>query len=201
MRIILASNNQHKVDEFKKVLFPLGYNVISLKEAQIEVEPDENGKTFKENALTKCLAVSKYTNDIILSDDSGLEIHALNNFPGIYSARFMEGHPYTDKFIAINEKLNGKDDKSANFNCTLCLYNFEKNPIYFEGKCEGLIIDKPRGNNGFGYDPIFYFPLLGKTFAELSPEEKNSYSHRGEAIKLLVKYLKEKNFSKNYKKL
>lgn len=119
MRIILASNNQHKVDEFKKVLFPLGYNVISLKEAQIEVEPDENGKTFKENALIKCLAVSKYTKDIILSDDSGLEIHALNNFPGIYSARFMEGHPYTDKFIAINEKLNGKDDKSANFNCTL----------------------------------------------------------------------------------
>lgn len=94
MRIILASNNQHKVDEFKKVLFPLGYNVISLKEAQIEVEPDENGKTFKENALIKCLAVSKYTKDIILSDDSGLEIHALNNFPGIYSARFMEGHPY-----------------------------------------------------------------------------------------------------------
>ena len=151
-------------------------------------------KTFKENAFLKAEAISKLTDKVVVADDSGLEIRALDNFPGIYSARFMEGHPYSEKFVAINKMLDGKLDRYARFNSTLCVMNLKPEPLYFVGYAEGEVLKKPQGESSFGYDPIFYSYKAKKTFAELSQNEKNAVSHRGEAIKALVKYLEENNY-------
>ena len=193
MKIVVASNNAHKIEEFKSFFKGYDVEILSLKDANIVVDPEENGETFKDNAFIKANEVSKYTNCIVVADDSGLEIHALNGFPGVHSARFMEGHPYVEKFVEINKMLINKDNK-ANFNCTLCVINLEKNPLYFVGKTYGEILSSPRGDNNFGYDPIFFYPPLNKTFAELTQEEKNKVSHRGNALKQFVDYLKEKNY-------
>ncbi len=194
MKIIVASNNEHKIAEFKAYFANLPVEIHSLNDESIDVNPDETGKTFKENAFIKAQAISQFSNDIIVSDDSGLEIHALDNFPGIYSSRFLEGRPYQEKFIEINKMMKGKLDRSANFNCTLCVMNLEKEPIYFEGKTEGVILESALGKEGFGYDPIFFYPPFNKTFAELTQEEKNQVSHRGNALKKFINYLKEKKY-------
>ena len=191
MRIILASNNQHKVDEFKKVLFPLGYNVISLKEAQIEVEPDENGKTFKENALIKAKYVADDLHKIVLADDSGIEIDAFGKLPGIYSARFLgKDTPYPIINQAIIDAIEGKE-RTCRFVCALALCIPDQEPILIQETFEGEIHDHIAGVNGFGYDPIFYFPPCQKTSAEMTLEEKNKYSHRAKALKKLYAILKE----------
>lgn len=194
MEIVLASNNAHKVEEFQNAFKEYGVKVYSLKEVGIEVDPEETGTTFKENSFIKADAVSKLTDKIVIADDSGLEIEALNNFPGVYSARFMDGHPYEEKFVAINEMLKDKDNRNARFNCTLCVINLESEPLYFEGFANGKILTKSCGKKGFGYDPIFYYEPCQKTFAELTQEEKNKVSHRGNAIKAMVDYLKEKKY-------
>lgn len=194
MKIVLATNNQHKLDEFRLYFADYDVEISSLKDEGINANPDETGTTFKENALIKAEEIAKFTNEIVIADDSGLEIHALNNFPGVYSSRFMDGHSYKEKFIAINEMLKDKENKKANFNCTLCVLNLEKEPLYFEGKTFGEIIEKPQGDGNFGYDPVFYYPPLNKTFAELSQKEKNEVSHRGNALKLLINYLIEKKY-------
>ena len=194
MEIILSSNNFHKLVEFKKVFEKYDIKILSLKDVGINIEVEETGKTFKENAFLKAEAISKMTDKIVVADDSGLEVHALDGFPGIYYSRFMEGKPYEEKFAAINEKLKDKENRQANFNCTLCVINLEKEPLYFEGKAFGEIIESPRGESGFGYDPIFLYTPSNKTFAELTNEEKNQVSHRGNAIKLLLQYLKENNY-------
>jgi len=194
LEIILSSNNFHKLVEFKKVFEKYDIKILSLKDVGINIEVEETGKTFKENAFLKAEAISKMTDKIVVADDSGLEVHALDGFPGIYSSRFMEGKPYEEKFVAINEKLKDKENRQANFNCTLCVINLEKEPLYFEGKAFGEIIESPRGESGFGYDPIFLYTPSNKTFAELTNEEKNQVSHRGNAIKLLLQYLKENNY-------
>lgn len=194
MKFILATNNEHKKDEFISYLKKYNIDVLSLKDVNINVDPEENGKTFEENAFIKANEVKKICNEIIIADDSGLQIHSLNNFPGIYSSRFLEGKPYIEKFIEINKMLLNKEDRSANFNCTLCVIGLESKPLYFVGKVNGIILEKSSGKEGFGYDPIFYYPPLQKTFAELSQEEKNQISHRGNAIKELISYLKEKKY-------
>lgn len=194
MKIIVASNNEHKIAEFKAYFANLPVEIRSLNDENIDVNPDETGKNFKENAFIKAQAISQFSNDIIVSDDSGLEIHALDNFPGIYSSRFLEGRPYQEKFIAINKMMEDKLDRSANFNCTLCVMNLEKEPIYFEGKTEGVILESALGKEGFGYDPIFFYPPFNKTFAELTQEEKNQISHRGNALKKFINYLKENKY-------
>ncbi len=194
MEIVIASNNFHKISEFKGVLEKYGVKIYSLNDLNIHVEVDETGKTFKENAFLKAEAISKLTDKVVVADDSGLEIRALDNFPGIYSARFMEGHPYSEKFVAINKMLDGKLDRYARFNSTLCVMNLKPEPLYFVGYAEGEVLKKPQGESSFGYDPIFYSYKAKKTFAELSQDEKNAVSHRGEAIKALVKYLEENNY-------
>lgn len=194
MEIVIASNNFHKISEFKGTLEKYGVKIYSLNDLNIHIEVDETGKTFKENAFLKAEAISKLTDKIVVADDSGLEIRALDNFPGIYSARFMEGHPYSEKFVAINEMLGGKLDRYARFNSTLCVMNLKPEPLYFVGYAEGEVLAKPQGESSFGYDPIFYSYKAKKTFAELSQDEKNAVSHRGEAIKALVKYLEENNY-------
>lgn len=184
--IILASNNKDKVKEVKEIL--KGYDIISMKEAGIDVDIEENGTTFEENALIKARAIMKLTGQITMADDSGLEIDYLNKAPGVYSARFM-GHDtsYDIKNKALIQKLEGVkgSDRSGRFVCAIAVCFPDGREIVKRGTMEGLIAEEIKGDNGFGYDPIVYLPEYGKTSGELAPEEKNKISHRGKALALI----------------
>lgn len=188
--IILASNNKDKVKEVKEIL--KGYDIISMKEAGIDVDIEENGTTFEENALIKARAIMKLTGQITMADDSGLEIDYLNKAPGVYSARFM-GHDtsYDIKNKALIQKLEGVkgSDRSGRFVCAIAVCFPDGREIVKRGTMEGLIAEEIRGDNGFGYDPIVYLPEYGKTSGELAPEEKNKISHRGKALALIKEEL------------
>ena len=188
--IILASNNKDKVNEVKEIL--KGYYIISKKEAGIDVDIEENGTTFEENALIKARAIMKLTGQITMADDSGLEIDYLNKAPGVYSARFM-GHDtsYDIKNKALIQKLEGVkgSDRSGRFVCAIAVCFPDGREIVKRGTMEGLIAEEIKGDNGFGYDPIVYLPEYGKTSGELAPEEKNKISHRGKALALIKEEL------------
>lgn len=188
--IILASNNKDKVKEVKEIL--KGYDIISMKEAGIDVDIEEKGTTFEENALIKARAIMKLTGQITMADDSGLEIDYLNKAPGVYSARFM-GHDtsYDIKNKALIQKLEGVkgSDRSGRFVCAIAVCFPDGREIVKRGTMEGLIAEEIKGDNGFGYDPIVYLPEYGKTSGELAPEEKNKISHRGKALALIKEEL------------
>lgn len=188
--IILASNNKDKVKEVKEIL--KGYDIISMKEAGIDVDIEENGTTFEENALIKARAIMKLTGQITMADDSGLEIDYLNKAPGVYSARFM-GHDtsYDIKNKALIQKLEGvkESDRSGRFVCAIAVCFPDGREIVKRGTMEGLIAEEIKGDNGFGYDPIVYLLEYGKTSGELAPEEKNKISHRGKALALIKEEL------------
>ena len=188
--IILASNNKDKVKEVKEIL--KGYDIISMKEAGIDVDIEENGTTFEENALIKARAIMKLTGQITMADDSGLEIDYLNKAPGVYSARFM-GHDtsYDIKNKALIQKLEGVkgSDRSGRFVCAIAVCFPDGREIVKRGTMEGLIAEEIKGDHGFGYDPIVYLPEYGKTSGELAPEEKNKISHRGKALALIKEEL------------
>lgn len=188
--IILASNNKDKVKEVKEIL--KGYDIISMKEAGIDVDIEENGTTFEENALIKARAIMKLTGQITMADDSGLEIDYLNKAPGVYSARFM-GHDtsYDIKNKALIQKLEGVkgSDRSGRFVCAIAVCFPDGREIVKRGTMEGLIAEEINGDNGFGYDPIVYLPEYGRTSGELAPEEKNKISHRGKALALIKEEL------------
>ncbi len=188
--IILASNNKDKVKEVKEIL--KGYDIISMKEAGIDVDIEENGTTFEENALIKARAIMKLTGQITMADDSGLEIDYLNKAPGVYSARFM-GHDtsYDIKNKALIQKLEGVkgSDRSGRFVCAIAVCFPDGREIVKRGTMEWLIAEEIKGDNGFGYDPIVYLPEYGKTSGELAPEEKNKISHRGKALALIKEEL------------
>ena len=188
--IILASNNKDKVKEVKEIL--KGYDIISMKEAGIDVDIEENGTTFEENALIKARAIMKLTGQITMADDSGLEIDYLNKAPGVYSARFM-GHDtsYDIKNKALIQKLEGVkgSDRSGRFVCAIAVCFPDGREIVKRGTMEGLFAEEIKGDNGFGYDPIVYLPEYGKTSGELAPEEKNKISHRGKALALIKEEL------------
>ena len=188
--IILASNNKDKVKEVKEIL--KGYDIISMKEAGIDVDIEENGTTFEENALIKARAIMKLTGQITMADDSGLEIDYLNKAPGVYSARFM-GHDtsYDIKNKALIQKLEGVkgSDRSGRFVCAIAVCYPDGREIDKRGTMEGLIAEEIKGDNGFGYAPIVYLPEYGKTSGELAPEEKNKISHRGKALALIKEEL------------
>lgn len=188
--IILASNNKDKVKEVKEIL--KGYDIISMKEAGIDVDIEENGTTFEENALIKARAIMKLTGQITMADDSGLEIDYLNKAPGVYSARFM-GHDtsYDIKNKAFIQKLEGVkgSDRSGRFVCAIAVCFPDGREIVKRGTMEGLIAEEIKGDNGFGYDPIVYLPEYGRTSGELAPEEKNKISHRGKALALIKEEL------------
>lgn len=188
--IILASNNKDKVKEVKEIL--KGYDIISMKEVGIDVDIEENGTTFEENALIKARAIMKLTGQITMADDSGLEIDYLNKAPGVYSARFM-GHDtsYDIKNKALIQKLEGvkESDRSGRFVCAIAVCFPDGREIVKRGTMEGLIAEEIKGDNGFGYDPIVYLPEYGKTSGELAPEEKNKISHRGKALALIKEEL------------
>ncbi|MGN0675091.1 MAG: RdgB/HAM1 family non-canonical purine NTP pyrophosphatase [Oscillospiraceae bacterium] len=185
MKIILASNNKNKLREIREILEPAGIEVLSQAESGADIEVEETGKTFAENAYLKAKAVYDMTGLPVLADDSGLEIEALNGAPGIYSARYApEGQR---KAKVLSEMKNVPDEKrTANFTCCICYIDGQGREHYFEGKCFGKIGYENRGTNGFGYDPIFMYGE--KSFAELSAEEKNTVSHRALALKKLKEY-------------
>lgn len=195
LEIVIATNNPNKVEEYRQMFASISnIKLFSLKDENIHIEIEENGKTFKENSLIKAEAISKFTNKFILADDSGLEIEALDNFPGIYSARFMEGRPYKEKWAAIFEMLKNKENKNAQFHCAITFITPSKDKYVFEGIEKGYITENIEGENGFGYDPIFFSNSLNKTFGNATEEEKNAVSHRGKAFSQLLEFIKN-NFN------
>lgn len=187
MNIIIASNNQGKIREFKKMLEPLGYTVLSQSEARIDIEVEETGTTFKENATLKAEAIYNLTHTAVLADDSGLEVDFLNGEPGVYSARYMGLKTDEDRRNCILNKLQDAKDgqRGARFVCCICYINENGEKQYAEGFWRGTITTEPRGNNGFGFDPIFIPDGENRTSAEMLPEEKNAVSHRARALKQL----------------
>jgi len=189
--ILLASNNQGKIREFTEMLTPLGYRVRAQGDLQVE-EAEEPHATFVENALAKARHAARATGLACLADDSGICANALGGLPGVYSARFA-GEPKSDQRnnAKLIEALAQHDDHSAYYYCVLVLLRHadDPQPLIVEGRWEGEIIATPRGQGGFGYDPYFYLPELGKTVAELAPAEKNRWSHRGQAMRMLIERL------------
>ena len=188
--IILANNNMDKLYQLKQ--YQKRYDIISMKEAGIDVDIEENGTTFEENALIKARAIMKLTGQITMADDSGLEIDYLNKAPGVYSARFMgKDSSYDIKNKALIQKLEGVkgSDRSGRFVCAIAVCFPDGSEIVKRGTMEGLIAEEIKGDNGFGYDPIVYLPEYGRTSGELAPEEKNKISHRGKALALIKEEL------------
>ena len=195
-RIVFATGNENKMKEIREILGDLNTEIISLKQAGIDVEIIEEGKSFEENALIKARAIWKETKGIVLADDSGLEVDYLNGEPGIYSARYLgEDTSYDIKNKAIIDRLEGVPDekRTARFVCVIAAVFPDGTELTTRGTIEGIIGYEQKGDNGFGYDPIVYVPELKKTTAELSMEEKNEISHRGNALrkmkKNIIKYL------------
>lgn len=190
--IILATNNAHKLKEVREILSPHKIVVYGLNDLNLKPEEaEENADTYQGNALIKARSVQKLTTMPIIADDSGLEILAMDNKPGLKSARFATDCGGHDKAIqTILDYLKDKEDRSARFICDIILLNEGDKPLLFEGIVPGHIADKPFGEGGFGYDPIFVCDELNKTYAEMSQEEKNKVSHRGKALKKLLAYLK-----------
>lgn len=187
MKLITASNNKGKINEYKRLLSSLGYEVISQSEAGINIEVEETGATFEENARLKAKAAYALCNSPVIADDSGLEVDFLGGEPGVYSARYA---PAGQRRAKVLEKLAGvpEEKRTARFVCSICYIDGERE-VMVRGECEGFIGFENRGNNGFGYDSIFMRD--GKSFAELTDDEKNSASHRGAALKKLAEALRE----------
>lgn len=190
-KVIFATKNKGKIKEIQAVLGD-SYNVITMEEAGISVDVEENGKTFEENAVIKAEAIAKICGETVLADDSGLEIDYLNGEPGIYSARYM-GHDtsYDIKNKSLIDRLNGVPDekRTARFVCAVAAAVPGRETVVVRGTMEGIIGYEIKGENGFGYDPIFLLPEYGKTSAEISPEEKNKISHRGKALRMIAEKL------------
>lgn len=194
INIIVASGNPHKIEEIKVILAPLGYNIKSMKEMGIDMDIQEDGQDFEENALIKARTLAAITNEIVLADDSGLEVEILNNAPGIYSARYAgeHGNDRANNLKLLRKLKNVPEGKrGARFYCAVAMVYPEGKEIVVNGECKGIIGIEPKGNGGFGYDPLFYIPQLGKTYAQLDSEEKNSISHRSKALGMLKKVLLE----------
>lgn len=194
MRVVLASNNKNKLREMAQILKPFGMEVVSQKDAGADFEVEENGTTFRENSEIKASAVYEKLNMPVIADDSGLVVDALGGAPGVYSHRFAgENASDKDRSLKVLSELENipKDKRSARFICEICYIDENGEKHFFSGSCEGFIGNEERGENGFGYDPIFC--VGDKTLAEMTDDEKNKISHRGNALRLFNKYLKERN--------
>ena len=192
-RIIFATGNEGKMKEIRMILADLGMEILSMKEAKVQLEIEANGSTFGENAEIKAQAVWNITKDIVLADDSGLAVDYLNGEPGVYSARYMEGASYEVKNRTIIERLKDakEEERTARFVCAIAAVLPDGSVLHTEECVEGLIAHEPAGTNGFGYDPIFYLPEYGKTSAQIPLEKKNEISHRGKALEAMKLKLKE----------
>lgn len=201
-KIIFATGNENKMREIRMILKDLGMEILSQKEAGIKADVVEDGKTFEENALIKAKEIARiaredpdYRDSVVLADDSGLEIDYLNKEPGIYSARYMgEDTSYDIKNQALLERLSGVPDekRTARFVCAIAAAFPDGTSEVVRGTMEGIIGYEAAGENGFGYDPIFFLPEYGCTSAELSPEKKNELSHRGEGLRKMLKVIELK---------
>ncbi len=192
-QIIFATKNQHKMIEIKEILSDLPYKVVSMEEAGIDIDVLEDGHTFEENAIKKAKEIAVKTGDIVLADDSGLEVDYMNGEPGIYSARFGgETTTYDIKNQMILDRLkNAKEkERSARFVCVIAAAFPDGEVRHVRGTIEGYIADEAKGIGGFGYDPIFYVPEEGCTTAEMTAEKKNAISHRGQALRRMKDALK-----------
>lgn len=195
-RIIFATGNENKMNEIRMILKDLGLEILSMKEAGVDIDIVEDGMTFEENAEIKARSVARMlTSDIVLADDSGLEIDYLDKAPGIYSARFAgEDTSYDIKNRILLDRLEGvpEEERTARFVCAVAAVFPDGTVSTVRKTIEGRIAEESAGDNGFGYDPIFYVPEYGCTTAQMSPEQKNELSHRGKALRAMREILKDK---------
>ncbi|MBD5494323.1 MAG: XTP/dITP diphosphatase [Lachnospiraceae bacterium] len=193
--IVFATGNQGKMREIRQILKDMDVEILSMKEAGIEIDIAEDGTTFEENAIIKAKAVAAKTEHIVMADDSGLEVDYLNKEPGIYSARYMgEDTPYDIKNANLLKRLEGVEDdkRTARFVCAIATVLPDGEILTAHGVIEGRLAYEPAGEKGFGYDPILYLPEYGCTCAELSEEDKNAISHRGRALRAMKEKLEKR---------
>ena len=194
-KIVFATGNAGKMREIREILADMDLEVVSMAEIGADIEIEENGATFEENVVIKARAIGKVCGEIVLADDSGLEVDHLNREPGIYSARYMgEDTPYSIKNASIIQRLEGvpREERTARFVCAIAAVFPDGEEVVTHGEIEGWIDYEEKGSNGFGYDPIFSVPEFGRTTAELSDEEKNSVSHRGRALRKMKDELRKR---------
>ena len=184
MKICAATGNAGKLRELRRILEAQGHEVVSQKELGITIEPEETGTTFEANARIKAEAFCTATGKPVIADDSGLTVEALDGAPGVHSARYTGNHDDSDadRYNLLLRNLGGRDDRAARFVCSLCCAFPNGDILTAEGTCEGTILSAPRGENGFGYDPVFRPDGFDRSMAELTMEEKNAISHRGKAL-------------------
>lgn len=191
-KIIFATTNEGKMKEIRMIMNHPEIELLSLKDAGIDINIEENGKTFEENAIIKAKAIAELTGEMVLADDSGLEVDYMDKAPGVYSARYLgEDTPYSVKNQAILDRLKDAvgDERSARFVCAIAAAYPDGRVMTTRGTIEGVIGYEEKGENGFGYDPLLYVPEYGMTTGEMEPEMKNKISHRGKALEEMKKLL------------
>ena len=193
IRLILASNNAHKIREFRELVEGMDVELLSQREAGLELDVEETGTTFEANAYIKAKAVTDALGCAAVSDDSGLEVDCLDGRPGVYSARYGGGHDVSDedKNAFLLKEMGDTDNRTARYVCAICCTMPDGHVIECRGECEGEMLKAPRGNGGFGYDPIFKPEGHDRAMAELTPDEKNAISHRGKAMREFLKKFEE----------
>ncbi len=183
MKVVLASHNKKKMVEMQAILSRMGVEVISQADVGLDLEPEETGTTFEENARIKARAVMEAAGLPAIADDSGLMVDALNGEPGVYSARYGgEGLDDTGRWQLLLKNMAGEENRACKFVSVICCAFPDGTEVMARGECPGILAQGPSGDGGFGYDPIFYLPQLGKTMAQLTPAEKNQISHRARAL-------------------
>lgn len=190
-QVVIATKNRGKVKDFETLFQPLGYEVVTMFDVAPNMEIEETGTTFEENAVLKAEALSKALNKIVIADDSGLAIDALDGEPGVYSARYAGDHDDEANIQKVLANLEGVQERTARFVCVIAVATPSQATYTVRGECVGEITTAKKGDNGFGYDPIFYVPTLEKTMAQLTAEQKASVSHRGNALRKLQDKLGE----------
>ena len=196
MKLIVASNNAHKVEELRAILSGLGFEVCALKDIGLHVEPEENGETFEENSLIKASATLRACGFATVADDSGLMVDALGGAPGVHSARYGGPDYRTDRerLQLLLRNMEHEENRRARFVSVITLLLPDEKKITARGACEGEILRQPQGDNGFGYDPVFYVPEAGCTFAQMPAVQKNRISHRARALALLAERIREEQW-------
>ena len=199
MKVVLASKNRHKLEEISKITEKFDMEMVLQSELGVDIDVEETGTTFEENSFLKAEAVMKATGLPALADDSGIAVDALNGEPGVYSARYGFDESLDDwgrlELLLKNTEHVPDGQRQAQFVCVITMVTPDGQTIQARGEIHGELTRAPKGENGFGYDPIFYYPPLGMTTAELSPEVKNSVSHRGNALKIFYEKLKEAGYA------
>ena len=199
MKVVLASKNKHKLEEISQITRKFGMELVLESDLGVDIDVEETGSTFEENSLLKAETVMKATGLPALADDSGIAVDALNGEPGIYSARYGFDESLDDwgrlQLLLKNMEQVPDERRQAKFVCVITLVTPQKEIIQARGEVHGMLLRAPAGQGGFGYDPIFYYPPLGKSLAELTPEEKNQVSHRANALQVFYQKLKEAGYA------